>query len=91
LIVILGLIIVAAAIAGVDGNGGSAHGLAHGFSVLGYHVTGSTGALLLPGIVAGEAAPAGLGLLLAGARRGRDARRGLKQARRETAAVTPGT
>jgi Sec-independent protein translocase protein TatA len=96
MIVILGLIIVAAAaivgMAGVLGNGGSAHTLTHGFSVLGYHVTGSTGTLFLYGIVVGAAAVAGLGLLLAGARRtsrrGRDARRGLKQSRRETAAVT---
>jgi Sec-independent protein translocase protein TatA len=96
LIVILGLIIVVAAalagVAGVAGNGGSAHTLTHGFSVLGYHVTGSAGTLFLYGIVVGAVAVAGLGLLLAGARRasrrGRDARRGLKQSRRETAAVT---
>jgi Sec-independent protein translocase protein TatA len=96
LIVILALIIVAAAaivgMAGVAGNGGSAHTLTHGFSVLGYHVTGSTGRLFLYGIVVGAVAVAGLGLLLAGARRtsrrGRAARRGLKQSRRETAAVT---
>jgi hypothetical protein len=51
LIVILGLIIVVAAaivgVARVAGNGGSAHGLAHGFSVLGYHLTGFSGALPL--------------------------------------------
>ena len=94
MIVILGLIIVVAAaivgVAGVAGNGGSAHTLTHGFSVLGYHVTGSTGTLFLYGIVVGAVAVAGLGLLLAGARRTsrRAARRGLKQSRRETAAVT---
>jgi gas vesicle protein len=96
MIVILGLIIVVAVaivgVAGVLGNGGSAHALTHGFSVLGYHVTGSTGTLFLYGIVVGAVAMAGLGLLLAGARRtsrrGRAARRGLKQSRRETAAVT---
>jgi hypothetical protein len=96
MIVILGLIIVVAVaivgVAGVLGNGGSAHALTHGFSVLGYHVTGSTGTLFLYGIVVGAVAVAGLGLLLAGARRtsrrGRAARRGLKQSRRETAAVT---
>ena len=96
MIVILGLIIVVAVaivgVAGVLGNGGSAHALTHGFSVLGYHVTGSTGTLFLYGIVVGAVAVAGLGLLLAGARRtsrrGRDARRGLRQSRRETAAVT---
>jgi hypothetical protein len=87
LTVILGLIIVVAAaivgVAGVVGNGGSAHGPAHGFSVLGYHVTGSSGTLFLSGIVVRPAAAAGLGLLLAGSRRtsrrGRDARGGLKQ------------
>jgi gas vesicle protein len=96
LIVILGLIIVVAAAivgaAGVAGNGGSAHTLTHGFSVLGYHVTGSTGTLFLYGIVVGAVAVAGLGLLLAGARRAsrrrRDARRGLRRSRRETAALT---
>jgi Sec-independent protein translocase protein TatA len=96
MIVILGLIIVVAVaivgVAGVLGNGGSAHALTHGFSVLGYHVTGSTGTLFLYGIVVGAVTVAGLGLLLAGARRtsrrGRAARRGLRQSRRETAAVT---
>jgi hypothetical protein len=55
-------------------------------------VTGSTGTLFLYGIVAGALGMLGLGLLLAGARRtsrrGRDARRGLAQSRRETAAVS---
>jgi hypothetical protein len=96
MIVILGLIILVAAVvvgvAGVLGNGGSGHALTHGFAVFGYHVTGSTGALFLYGIVVGAVALAGLSLLLAGARRtsrrGSAARRGLRQARRETAAVT---
>jgi hypothetical protein len=96
MIVILGLIIlVAAVIAGVAGvltNGGSGHALTHGFSVFGYHVTGSTGTLFLYGIVVGAAGMFGLSLLLAGARRtarrGRAARRGLQQSRRETAAVS---
>jgi len=65
MIIILGLIIlVAAVIAGIAGvltNGGSGHALTHGFSVFGYHVTGSTGTLFLYGIVAGRPArsPAG--------------------------------
>jgi hypothetical protein len=96
MIVILGLIIVVAAVvvgvAGVLGNAGSAHALTHGFSVLGYHVTGSTGTLFLYGIVVGALALLGLSLLLAGARRtsrrGREARRGLTQSRRETADVS---
>ena len=47
MIVILGLIILIAAVvvgvAGVLTNAGGAHGLTHGFGVFGYHVTGSTG------------------------------------------------
>ncbi len=96
MIVIFGLVILLAAViigvAGVLGNGGSGHALTHGFSVLGYHVTGSTGTLFLTGIVVGAVALAGLSLLLAGARRtsrrGSAARRGLRQSRRETAAVS---
>ena len=95
MIIILGLVIlVAAVIAGVAGvlaNGGHAHAVTH-FAVFGYHVTGSTGTLFLYGIVVGALALSGLSLLLAGARRtsrrGRDARRGLAQSRRETAAVS---
>src|ERR1019366_1330137 len=95
MIVVLGLVIlvaaVIAAVAGVFGNGGSAHALTH-FTVLGYHVTGSTGTLFLYGVVVGAAGMLGLSLLLAGARRtsrrGSAARRGLRQSRRETAAVS---
>jgi hypothetical protein len=96
MIVILGLVILLAAViigvAGVLGNGGSGHALTHGFAVFGYHVTGSTGTLFLAGIVVGAVALAGLSFLLAGARRtsrrGSAARRGLRQSRRETAAVS---
>jgi len=95
MIVILGLVIlVAAVIAGVAGvlaNGGHAHAVTH-FAVFGYHVTGSTGTLFLYGIVVGVLAMAGLSILLAAtrhtSRRGRDARRGLAQSRRENAAVS---
>jgi uncharacterized membrane protein YciS (DUF1049 family) len=95
MIIIVGLIIVIAAViigvAGVLGNGGQAHTLAHGFAVFGYHVTGHTGTLFLAGMIVGAAAVLGLSLLLAGARRtsrrGSAARRGLKQSRQETAAV----
>jgi hypothetical protein len=91
MIIILGLIIFIAAVvvgvAGVLGNGGT-HGLAHGFSVLGYHVTGS-GTVFLYGIAVGVIALFGLWLLMAGARRtarrGSAARRGLRQSRQETA------
>ena len=83
MIVLLGLVILAAAvIAGVArvlANGGHGHAVTH-FAVFGYHVTGSTGTLFLYGIVVGALAVAGLSLLLAGARRtarrGRDAAAG---------------
>jgi hypothetical protein len=96
MIVILGLIILVAAVvvgvAGVLSNAGSAHALTHGFAVFGYHVTGSTGTLFLYGIVVGALAMLGLSLLLAGvrrtSRRGRASRRDLEQSRRETAAVS---
>jgi hypothetical protein len=96
MIVIFGLIILIAAVivgvAGVLTNGGSTHALSHGFAVFGFHVTGSTGTLFLYGIVVGALALFGLSVLLAGARRtsrrGRAARRGLKQSRRETAVAS---
>ncbi len=95
MIIIIGLVILVAAlvvgVAGVLGNGGSAHAVSH-FSVLGYHVTGSAGTLFLAGIVVGAAGLLGLSVLLAGARRtsrrGSAARRGLRQSRRETAAAS---
>ncbi len=96
MILIVGLIILLAAVVvgvvGVIANSGGSHALTSGFSVFGYHVTGSTGALFLYGIVVGAVAVFGLSLLLAAARRssrrGRAARRGLRQSRRETAAVS---
>ncbi len=96
MILLLGLIILVAAVvvgvAGVLTNGGGAHALTSGFSVFGYHVTGSTGALFLYGIVIGAIAMLGLSLVLAAARRssrrGRAARRDLKHSRRQTAAVS---
>ena len=96
MIIIIGLVIlVAAVVAGVSGvlsNSGSGHPLTHHFAVFGYHVTGSTGTLFLSGIVVGALGLLGLSLLLAGARRtsrrGHEARRGLTQSRRETAAAS---
>lgn len=93
--IILGLVILVAAVvigvAGVLSNSGSAHEFTGGFSVLGVDVTGSTGTLFLYGIVVGAAALLGLSLLLSGtrrtARRGRTARRELRQNRRESAAA----
>ena len=96
MIVIIGLVIlIAAVVVGVSGvlsNSGSGHPLTHHFALFGYHVTGSTGTLFLYGIVVGAVGLLGLSLLLAGARRtsrrGRQARHGLTQSRRETATVT---
>ena len=96
MIIIFGLVVLIAAVviavAGVLGNAGSGHALIHEFAVFGYHMTGSTGTLFLYGIVVGAIGVAGLSLLLAGARRtsrrGGAARRGLRQSRQETAAVT---
>ena len=96
MIIIIGLVILVAAVvvgvAGVLSNGGAGHALTHPFAVFGYHVTGSTGTLFLYGIVLGAIAVLGLSLLLVGARRtsrrGREARRGLTESRRQTAAVS---
>ncbi len=93
MIVIVGLVVLlVAVIVGVTGvlaNAGPAHPLTENFSVLGYHVTGSTGTLFLFGIVIGALAMLGLSVLLAGALRtagrGRDARRDLARSQRETA------
>jgi hypothetical protein len=93
MIVIVGLIVLLiAAIVGFTGvllNAGPAHPLTENFSVLGYHVTGSTGTLFLSGIVVGVVAMLGLSVLLAGARRtagrGRNTRDQLARSQRETA------
>ena len=91
MIVIVGLVVLLFAVivgfAGVLNNAGSAHPLSENFSVLGYHVTGSTGTLFLFGIVIGALAMLGMSVLLAGAHRtasrGRDARRELQRSQRE--------
>jgi hypothetical protein len=93
MLVIVGLIVlfvmVIVGLVGVLANAGPAHPLTETFSVLGYHVTGSTGTLFLFGIVVGAVAMLGLSVLLAGARRtagrGRSARRDLQSSQRETA------
>ncbi|MFD9336666.1 hypothetical protein ACFWBF_20055 [Streptomyces sp. NPDC060028] len=73
MILILGLIILIAAlifaVAGVMANLGGSHELTNDFSVFGYHVTSSTGALFLYGIAVGAAAVLGLALVLAAVRR----------------------
>jgi hypothetical protein len=91
MIVIVGLVVLLFAVIvgflGVLNNAGAAHPLSENFSVLGYHVTGSTGTLFLFGIVIGALAMLGLSVLLAGAQRtagrGRDARRELQRSQRE--------
>lgn len=93
MIIIFGLVVLLMAVivglTGVLSNSGAGHTLTDSFAVFGYHVTGSTGTLFLYGIVVGAVGLFGLGLLLAGARRtsrrGRLARRDLKESRRETA------
>src|ERR1700727_3941800 len=93
--VLVGLIVLFVAVivgtVGVLGNAGGTHPLAENFSVLGYHVTGSTGTLFLSGIVVGAVGLLGLSVLLAGARRsavrGRDARRDLARSQREPASA----
>ena len=91
MIVIVGLVVLLVAVIvgflGVLNNAGAAHPLSENFSVLGYHVTGSTGTLFLFGIVIGALAMLGMSVLLAGAHRtasrGRDARRELQRSQRE--------
>ena len=91
MIVIVGLVVLLFAVivgfTGVLNNAGAAHPLSESFSVLGYHVTGSTGTLFLFGIVIGALAMLGMSVLLAGAHRtasrGRDARRELERSQRE--------
>ncbi|NKW34463.1 hypothetical protein GS942_21190 [Rhodococcus hoagii] len=60
MLVIIGLILLIAAIviavSGVLTNGGSEHAITDDFSILGYHVTGSTGTLFLFGVVVGAVA-----------------------------------
>jgi hypothetical protein len=94
-IVIVGLVVLLFAVVvgfiGVLNNAGPAHPLSENFSVLGYHVTGSTGTLFLFGIVIGALAMLGMSVLLAGAHRtagrGRDARRQLQRSQREAVFV----
>jgi hypothetical protein len=91
MIVIVGLVVLLFAVivgfTGVLNNAGAAHPVGEDFSVLGYHVTGSTGTLFLFGIAIGALAMLGMSVLLAGARRtaarGRDARRELQRSQRE--------
>lgn len=91
MLVIVGLLVVlvavTVAVVGLLANSGVAHRLSENFSVFGVHITGSTGAVFLFGIVVGAVAMLGLSVLLVGARRtasrGRVARRELEWSQRE--------
>ena len=97
MIVIVGLVVLLVAVivglTGVLTNAGPTHPLTENFSVLGYHVTGSTGTLFLFGIVIGAVAMLGLSVLLAGAQRtagrGRDARHERENSQRDTELLNP--
>lgn len=86
---VLGLLLIVVAVivavAAVFGNAGAVHA----FSVLGYHLNGPTGTVFFYGVIVGAVGLFGLGLVLGSAkrsaRRGKAARRGLKQSRKETA------
>ena len=87
----LGLLLLAAAVivalVGVLANTGSAHALNSDFSLFGYHLHGSTGQLLLIGVIVGAVGMLGLNMLLAGIGRGFSrrvsSRRELKHTRRQ--------
>ena len=72
--ILLGLLLlivaVVIAVVGVLSNIGSSHLLTRSFEIFGYHITGSTGRLLLIGAMLGAAGMLGLNLLLAGLGRG---------------------
>ncbi|MFJ8677703.1 hypothetical protein [Streptomyces sp. NPDC093589] len=95
MIVIIGLILLIAAVvvgvAAIVTNVGGSHELTEAFKVFGYHMTGSTGMLFLFGVIVGAVAVLGVSLLLGGlrrtSRRGAQARRGLKESRREATAA----
>ena len=89
LLLLIGAVVVGTA--AVLSNGGNAHAVTGQFSVLGYHVSGSTGMLFLDGIIVGVVGLIGLGLVVSSARRtarrGRVARGELTQARLDADAV----
>jgi hypothetical protein len=88
------LLLVAAAVVtlvGVLTNSGGAHALNSDFSLLGYHLHGSTGQLLLIGVIVGAVGMLGLNMLLAGVGRGFSrrvsTRRELKQSQHQAGAL----
>ncbi len=75
--ILLGLLLLVIAIVivlvGVLSNMGSSHLLARSLEIFGYHVSGSTGRLLLIGFILGALAMLGLNLLLGRPRPGHQA------------------
>ena len=67
---VLLVVAVVVAIAGIFTNLGSSHQLGRTVDLLGYHLQGSTGKLLLVGIIIGAIGMLGLNMLLAGIGRG---------------------
>lgn len=79
---LLVVVAVVIAVVGILANLGSSHSLGRSVDLLGYHLTGSTGKLLLVGVVLGAVAMLGLGLLRAGLRHGASRRRANRQERK---------
>lgn len=84
---VVGLLLLAAAVvvgaAGVAANTGSGHQLPSGFTFFGYHLQGSSGRLLLAGLVIGAVAMLGFMMTVEGVRRDAALRRELGRFRRD--------
>jgi len=89
--IVLGVLLLAAAavvaVVGALHNHGAAHPLGGRVDILGYHLTGSTGKLLLTGVIIGAVGMLGLALIAAGSRRQVALRRSLRQERRAMRAI----
>lgn len=89
--IVIGVLLLAAAavvaVVGVLHNHGSAHPLGARVDILGYHLTGSTGKLLLAGVIIGAVGMLGLALMVAGSRRRVVTTRALRQEHSEMRAA----
>ncbi|HVU71491.1 MAG TPA: hypothetical protein VHE83_00885 [Mycobacteriales bacterium] len=89
--IVIGVLLLAAAavvtVVGVLHNHGSGHALGSRVEVLGYHLDGSTGKLLLAGVVVGAVGMLGLSMMVGGAARHRSRARALRAERRELRAA----